>query len=278
MTVTIYFDGDPAQDFVRLQQGRAVDASHLLALRVRHKLLKDAAVQAALEVARLLHTQEGSPVRQLVRLDSRGGLPLPVSALCSRGASDIGTSLVGLARVSQTAEQGKEPAWLASVVTAAFQALKKDAPALLDCGKVVTPMANNGTKGAATMLIGIGTVLAYRMSVLGHATPTEDDLSRLVQSAKATLDEAVSGNLSGPRKRELLGRFAKEFLADVAGDKHRDLPVGLLRVLSASAFGVAPLPKEKKPKAAKKAGEQKVEGSAAGAAEPTTGAPEADAA
>ena len=198
VTVTVYFDGEPAQDFVRLQQGRAVDAAHMLSLKVQQKLLKDQAVRTAFDVARLLHKQEGSPVRDMVRFDSRGKLPLPVSTLCSAGASDSGTSLTGLARIGQMGEKAKEPDWLAFAVTAAVKALRKDAPALLACDKVLTPMSEGGTRGSTTMLIGLGVVLAYRLSVLGHAASTADDLSRLVQSAKSTLDKPVSGNISGP--------------------------------------------------------------------------------
>ncbi len=35
VTVTVYFDGNPAQDFVHLQQGRAVDAAHILSMKVQ---------------------------------------------------------------------------------------------------------------------------------------------------------------------------------------------------------------------------------------------------
>jgi len=109
VTVTVYFDGDPAQDFVRLQQGRPVDSAHLFSLKVQQQMLGDAAVQAGFQVARLLHKQEGSPLRNLLRFDSRVRLPLPVSTVCSTGASDLGTSLVGLGRIGLMGEEGKEP-------------------------------------------------------------------------------------------------------------------------------------------------------------------------
>jgi hypothetical protein len=253
VTVTVYFDGDPAWDFIRLQQGRAVDTTHLLSLKVYQKVLGDPAVQTGFQVAKLLHKQEGSPIHHQVRFDSRGDLPLPVSTVCSKGASDIGTSLVGLARVGLMGEKVKEPDWLAGVVTAAFKALQKDAPSLLADSKVLTPLSEGGTKGSTTMLIGLGVVLAYRLSVLGREAPTEDDLSHLVESAEFALDDTVCGNFSGPTKRRLLGVFAKDFLADLPGEKHEGLPVGLLRTLSPSAFGVGPLPKEKKQKGERRA-------------------------
>jgi hypothetical protein len=273
VTVTVYIDGDPAQDFVRLQQGRAVDASHMLSLKFQQKLLDGQGIRTAFEVARLLHKDKGSPVGGLVRFDSRGELPLPVSSLCSAGASDIGTSLVGLARIGQTGENAKEPAWLACAVTAAFKALQKDAPDVLASGKVLTPLSDGGTRGSTTMLIGVGAVLAYRMSALGHTAPSEEDLSRLVQSAKSNLDESVSGNFSGPTKRKLLGLFAKDFLADLAGEKHCGLPVGLLRTLSPSTFAVEPLPKVAKRPGKRRRVLPDVDGFLAVTSEPTTAPP-----
>jgi hypothetical protein len=260
VTVTVYFDGNPAEDFVRLQQGRPVDAAHLLSLKVQHKVLDNPAVRVAFEVAKVLHKQKDSPLHSLVRFDSRGKLPLPVSTICSTGSSDIGTSLVGLARVGQMGDNPKEAAWLANAVIAATQALQKEAQALLDHGKVLAMMANGGKKGSTTMLVGLGVVLAYRMVVLGHSQPTEEDLTRLVQTANNKLNESVNGNFSGPTKRKLLGLFAQDFLADLTGPKHCGLPVTLLRTLSPSTFGVEPLPKEKKrrPKATKGTGEQVV--------------------
>jgi hypothetical protein len=252
LTVTVYFDGDAAWDFIRLQKGRAVDSTHLLSLKVHQKMLNDKAVHTGFQVARLLHKQEGSPIHHQVRFDSRGELPLPVSTVCSSGSSDIGTSLVGLARVGLMGEKAKEAVWLAGTVTAAFKALQKDAPILLADGKVLTPLSEGGTKGSTTMLIGVGVVLAYRLSVLGHEAPTEEDLSRLVESAKYALDETVAGNFSGPTKRRLLGVFARHYLTDLPGEKHDGFPVGLLRTLSASAFGAGPLPREKKQKGERK--------------------------
>jgi hypothetical protein len=253
VTVTIYFDGEPAQDFVRLQQGRAVDATHMLGIRIQHQMLEQPALRLSFDAAKVLHTQDGSPFQNSVRFDSRGKLPLPFSTLCSAGSSDIGTSLVGLARVGLSDKGSpKDAAWLANVVVSAFKSLRTAAPAALEYGRVLTTLSNNGTKGSVTMMVGVGVCLAYRIIALGHESPTEDDLSRLVSAVKYALNETVDGNFSSPVKRKLLGIFAKKFFSDMPGDKHDDLPVALLRTLSASAFGVGPLPKEKKePKPAK---------------------------
>ena len=71
----------------------------------------------------------------------------------------------------------------------------------------------------------------------------------------STLDEAVNGGFSGPLKRQLMGKFARAFFtaAGFDGDRHDGLPLSLLKVLSASTFAAAPLPKEPKPKKVKAA-------------------------
>jgi N6-adenosine-specific RNA methylase IME4 len=248
ITALVHLDGSPQDDFVALQKGRAVDASHLLSLRIRRSLVssKDGPhLKLAFAVAELLAAKADSPFFRQVRFASTGFAPLPLSTLCSKGASDVGTSLVGLARVG-LAGQEKSAEWLAGVVASAFAAVQEHAPELMEEGKVLTPPPD-GTKGGATLLIGLGVALAYRLRVTGADTPTPHDLTQLVHAARETLDGDVNGNLSGPIKRKLLGEFAREFFADLADvEKHDGIPLELLKTLSPSAFGAAPLPKQPK--------------------------------
>ncbi|MFO0964619.1 MAG: hypothetical protein U0793_03400 [Gemmataceae bacterium] len=245
VTATIYLDGDPQHDFINLQAGREVDKTHMMALSVQNGRLGDD-FKLAFEIARELHKQEGSPLQRQLRFDSRGISRLPVSTFCAKG-SDLSTSLLGLVRV------GKGDATkLAGHVVAAYQAVAKDAPDLVQSKRMLAP-AWDGTKGSCTMLVGLGVCLAFRLSVQGRDTASLDDLSRLVESAKATLSEPVSGNFSGPFKRAAIGRFAKAFLDDLPGDRHEGIPVDLLRALSCSAFGVSALAKPSKAKPANEA-------------------------
>lgn len=248
VTVTVYFDGDPQKDFLNLQLGRPVDAAQMLSMKLQHRMADEPELKLAFEVAKVLAKQPGSPYANSIRFDSRGSAALPISTLCSRGKSDLGTSLVGLGSVGMSADGDKSPEWLAGKIVTAFDAIKADAPDLLEYGKVLTPLCNSGGKGSATMLIGLGTCLAYRMVALGRADVSADDLEKLVEAAKLTLDEKVNGSFSAQDKRKLLGEFAKVFFSDLTVDKHAGLPVGLLKSLSASTFAVPPLPKEPKPK------------------------------
>jgi hypothetical protein len=256
VTVTVYFDGNPKVDFINLQQGRPVDAAHLMSMRIQQQLLSKPELKLAFAVAKLLQDQEGSPVKGYIRFDSRGVLPLPLTTLLSTGTSDLATSLVGLAKVGMRFPTEKQRAmFLADCVCEAFQTLsenesdaKDEVKALLDVGRLLTPLSEKGTKGSTTMLIGLGTMLAFRILELGRVESNDEDLEKLTVAALQTLDQAVAGNFSGSMKRKCIGEFAKEFLSDVPGERHEGLPINLLRTLSSSALGVAPLPKASKKK------------------------------
>lgn len=248
-TVTVYFDGDPQQDFVNLQKGRAVDTSHMKSLTLSSGDNKDPALKAAFDIARLLNKDEKSPFRKGVKFDSRVSLPLPIATLTATGGSDIGTSLVGLARVGIAA--GKDEKFLAAAVTDAFQALKaasaaEDDDGILEAGKVLTPSENHGSKGASTMLTGVGVCLAYRLIALKKDVADPTDLQKLVDAAEYALNKSVQGNFSGPIKRQLLGRFAKEFFADLTEARHQGVPVSLLKTLTCSTFAVKAMPNDVK--------------------------------
>jgi hypothetical protein len=245
ITCTLYLDGNSRHDFVNLQQGRQLDASHLFSLRVRQNLCEDKEQVLAFEVAQSLHKKDDSPFKKLIRFDSRGVLPLPVTTLCSRGSSDLATSLVGLAKVGTGRFDANR---LTEILTVTYRTLKTRAPELLASGKVLTPIAEDGSKGSATMLIGLAVCLAHRAAGREGGNIDDVTMNELVEAAKETLDKPVDRGFSGPQKRELMRRFAVKFFANDQNPKHQEIPVALLRTLSASAFGVPPLPKEPRAK------------------------------
>lgn len=244
ITFTVYLDGDAQRDFVRLQAGRSVDASHLFSLKVQQKVLGEPEYKQAMDIAKHLHQNGNSPFKNCIRFDSRGQSPIPISTLCSKGASDLGTSLLGLARIGRLPTKPFPAETLANCVISAYQELKAKAPEVLAAGKVLTPIGDGGTKGSATMLIGVGICVAQRMAILGLEQPNETILEDLVTVAREMLNEDVSGGFSGPVKRQLMGRFARLFFAADEVAKHDELPVSLLRTLSASAFASTAPPKD----------------------------------
>ncbi len=241
IAATIHFDGDPQIDFINLQAGRSVDAAHMLTLKIRRQALTEPAMALAFEVARELSTNEESPYHNQIRFDSRGISPLPISTMCARGSSDLSTSLVGLAKVGHD----QKPEWLAHVVIEVFKAFKEHCSELLEYGKVLTPIANAGTKGSATVLIGVAISVAF------DALSREDkslDLTRVIETASNHLNVQVEKSFAGGMKRALMHEFGQPFFSSCdAEDLHHGIPVKLIQLLSASCYGIPPLPKEDKP-------------------------------
>lgn len=238
ITFILALDGDTQKDFANLQEGRRVNASHLFSLRVM-KHMMDPAMQKAFELAQLLDTKKGSPFEGLIRFDSTGMKPLPISTLCARGASDLATSLVGMAKIVE--KFSLKPAFATDILVQSFKALEKEAPDLLERGRILTPIKNSGGKGSSTMLVGIGVVMAYRMGGLGHKKVSPSDLEAMVETARSTLDHTVEGSFSSQEKRTYVKNFAQLLLEDIDEPMHDRLPVGLLETLSTSAFRVSPI-------------------------------------
>ena len=243
ISITVYFDGSTQRDFINLQAGKAVDKAHMLSLEISQKLVNEPERKLAFDIARYLAKQPG-PLTNLVRFGSGGSAPIPFTTLCSKTKSDLGTSLVGLARIGLAFKE-TDPAKLGGFVLDAYKALENH-PNLIEGGKVLAPIAHGGTKGTSTMLLGVGTLLAYRR--LASNDEQEEQLTRLVHAAVETLDEKVSGNLSGPRKRSLMGRFARVYLEGLDKGMHDGLPIELLQTLSTSTFDAESLPRVRKPR------------------------------
>lgn len=247
----IYFDGDLKSDFIALQSGRSVDPAHLYSLKIQQKVLSAPEFKISFEVCRHLNKHTRSPFHNLLRFDSASAAnalvrQMPISTLSAKGSSDLSTSTIGLARIALARKSDIKPEALSDFVVASYEAIHKGHFSALEEGKVLTPPRFSGTKGSATMLVGVGLCLAYRcLSRENHAI-TDDDLELVVECVKALLDRPVEGNLSGQVKRQLMGTYAEAFLDDLDEEKHDGLPIGLLEVLSPSAFNAASLPKKKK--------------------------------
>jgi hypothetical protein len=255
--VTVHVDGDTQRDFLNLQKGRPVDGAHMLSLKVQQRLVpqKDYADQKlAQDVAKVLNASPESPLNKMVRFDTRGYGPLPVTTLCAKGASELAVSLVGLARVGHAAGI-KDPRRLAFLLVSAVEALKARHPHLVpeaeEGGNMPLALPPNGTKGAATMLVGLAVCLAYRLKTRGTSLPDDDDLARLAAAAASTFKHPVKGNFSSQFKRALMREFAAEFFHGLKLERHQGVPVELLRILAPSAFGCSPpkAPARKKPAA-----------------------------
>lgn len=248
VTALVILDGDTKKDFLNLQRGRAVDKSHLHSLSVQANLIdkkNDDVIRLSYEIAKALNTNVKSPFYRQIRFDSSGISGVPIASLSAKGASDIATSLVGTAKIAKWA--GKDVAWANNCISKVYEELLAQAPELLNSGMKLCPPPS-GTKGSATILIGVGNILAYRLAELKRDEATPEDLSKLIEICRRHFSNPVDGNFSGPTKRSGMGAFVADYLADLNVDKHENVPVKLVNLFSISTFNLSKLPEEKKEK------------------------------
>lgn len=265
ISLMIYLNGDAKKDFVNLQMGKKVDSSHLLSMRIHRKLLPlkhQPFAELAFKLAKELNTEKDSPFYKQIRFDTKSLFGLPISSICSRGSSDIATSLFGTAKILHAYEKDEE--WGQKIFVKTFKHLiTQDLDALKE-EHLLTPPPS-GTKGSSSMLVGVMSMVVYRCCLEDVSEPDLNMLTDLTESIKNNLSDEVNGNLSGPHKRTYMREFAREFFADVKMkkddkevdvEKHEGIPTTLVNMLSASTFGVSPLPKPEK--AVKKTKKKKV--------------------
>jgi hypothetical protein len=252
VTALVLFNGNTKKDFLNLQLGRQVDKSHILSLSVQEKLVNDkyqSLFSVALDIARQVATDTESPFYNQVRFDSSGVSGFPVTTVTSKSSSDIGTSLVGAAKVLEVIK--KDATWYSKLFVEVFQLLKEKIKSAMEVGMVLCPPPS-GTKGAATMFVGLTNLVAYRLHLLDRNSFTDYDKDAFIKAVKITLDKPVKGNFSGPAKRSMLGDFADKLFADCLDgvDSYYGVPRELVKLFSTSAFD---LPKMNKPKKARTA-------------------------
>lgn len=262
VTAMVLIDGNPQKDFLNLQIGKAVDGSHMLCLRTQTKSLPDkhqSLVKLAIDVAKKLNTDVDSPFVKQIRFDTGSMAPLPISSLCAKGASDLGTSLVGLAKLLieyEVEDKKSEPpvvasTWGASLVSRIYTLLKERSPEVLGnaANRLVLTPPPDGTKGSATMLLGVANCVAYYLLSEGRLDITPDDENVIVEAVGASLNRSANGNFSGSTKRDLVGIFAQALFANRKCDKHEGVPSEFVKAFSTSAFSVTKIAKQKKAKA-----------------------------
>ncbi len=252
--LVVYLDGDPKTDFLNLNSGKAIDSAHLLSLQIRRGEVKGQdkdSLKFGLEVAKLMSSDkpEKSWLTNYILFDSRKDkapkLAMPITTVLGRGSSDIACSMVGGARLA--IEFDRDAAWLAAVYKTVYDKILSDAPELLKPDRVLTPPPD-GTKGGATLLLGIGNCVAYYMGRRDTNALSDDEVESLITAVKHNFDVPARGNTSADKKRQAIGSFAMEYFAEYNAEEeeatHEGIPMGLVTSLSAGTFGVSKLPKK----------------------------------
>lgn len=242
--IIVCLDGEPQEHFLNLQKNKAVDRSHLLSLNVaRHALpeKKKEAIEFAYNVAKRLNEHTDSPFYNQIKFDdSASGLgmgSIPVATICAAGASDIGTSLIGTARIALS--QKKDVEWVVTEFLKWYAYALKNQATLFGESKVLTPPGVAGsTKGSATMIVGMVNLILF-----ASLHEAENKLKTPYKEALKVFDVSPKGNFGGPRKRELLYNYGKILFEKVALEQHYSVPKELVKLWSASCFNVPALKK-----------------------------------
>lgn len=243
LPVTILLDGNNMKDFAALQAGRNADKTHLFAMATHLDAKPEA--RFAFNLARLLN-KEGEPLGGRIRIDGRGKNPLPASSLCGSSASELATSFIGTAKICARFKQ-KEP-FAARMFKEVMNSFEDFAPELIEYGengKVLTTSVNNGSIGATTMMIGVLNCFIYKLLVEGKSV-TPDERQYLAEVAQLCLDVDARNNLSAASKRSLIGNFARNYFLRLDIEKHDQIPLELVELLSVSTFDAVKLTKRKK--------------------------------
>lgn len=238
ISATIYLNGNTQRDFINFQLGSPVDKSMLLCMESKLEGSESLEKNIALKIAKISSKEIGNPFYKQVRFDVRSPSGIPINSLCQQSSSDLSTSLIGLAKV----RIGEDEKVTANLLTLILNEIEKDNE-LTALNSPLTPPPN-ATKGSATMIVGLGICLAYRMFALKKTTPSESCLRNLLKAAQSTLKVPIDGNFSAARKRELIRDFSIEYFAGLNEPFFQEMPIGLLKILTPSSYGCDRLPRE----------------------------------
>lgn len=239
------------QDFINYQAGCAVDAAHMTSLKIAQGLLptdKNGLLPIALDMAKRLYNNSASHLYKLVKFDSQSQAPLGIHTLLSMSSSDLVCSLYGTALIMEHTKQTAD--FVEEIFCEVYEELKRSLSNLFKPGKFLC-QPPEGTRGAASLLIGVVNQVLFRLYLLEHSELLNGDLVDIVNAATEALSENVAGNFSASKKRELMQGFGDYFFEKMLENSetigsHGGLPIPLLLVLSTSAFGVEKLPRPEK--------------------------------
>lgn len=247
----LYLDGEPLQDFGRLQEGRAVDKTLLLSIALATDEFKDdASYSVAKEIATVLNGSRESEFMGRIRFDTTTDKKLTLKTLTADGSGDLSTSLIGLARVGGYFDQSVKT--MAHCVAVCQRRMLDKLKDLTNHGYPLTLPQHGGTLGSATMYIGLGICMAYRMGLHKLQLPSDVMLADLVSAARLAFQDPIEKTFPTALKRKLIGRFAEEFFRDESCEVHCGVPVGLVELLSASSYNLPPLPKQPRGRSSKR--------------------------
>lgn len=222
------------RDFRNLQKGTPMDRNVTRSMEQAEDA--DPAARLADQVVHMLARDRNSFLYGQVKFDSAGRGVVNYSTAIAKKSSDLATSVTAGAMIALHAE--KDAAWLVGVYNDLWAALQgpDGVRPFLRRGRLMCPALEGGKSGPTLFLVAVANVVAWARQ---HG---EDDvLERAVEVLEATMDQAhLTSGWSAADKRVFVGAFVRRLFEDYEGDVVDGVPLGLIRLLSASAFKVDP--------------------------------------
>jgi len=252
--LTILLDGNPKEDFVRLQMGKNIDASHLIMVKTQTNLFdsehKDL-YGKAISLAKLLDNDNTNCFSDSIRFDTKQiKKSIPISSLLPSGKSELCFSLLGSVRLLREFESDVET--FSKKFIRYYEVIEMGFPRLVMSKGLLCPPPD-GSKGGATLLIGIMNLFSFYEKYLKKKVTKE-----VIQPHVSILEISGQGNFSNPMKRQIMGDFAKSIFKDtvtITEDlnmlpyrMYEGVPLPLVELLGPSTFNLPPFPKKPKEK------------------------------
>lgn len=235
-------------DFVRLQKGKAVSLNTIKAMDLASGNMSEEKLENtryATRLARILSEIERSHLFHNIAFDKPDAKRVQYSSVIADAASSQSTTLYGGALIGM--KFGRELEWMAERYVEAYQLLGEDKgedgkPYLYSGTKKLKPANLEGTKGGSHLLIGLGSVLAYRLCILGKFEPDQIDREELEHFREVGTKKFEHGRSGGSatEKRVDMNAFVKAYFADLKDEveMYEGIPLGLIFTTSISAWGI----------------------------------------
>lgn len=248
--VQVNLNTNPVEDFLNYQKGRPTDKTHVLSMKITKGMLEDnkkEIYQNALKIAECLNSDPKSPFYNNILLETGGTGRIPLKSIMGDNASDFSTSLIAGGRIIQLTKLSVED--ITQSIINSYDLLIKNSPHLFEQHKLLClPSKGQGTKGAATIIIGVGCLAAYAQYHFGHEDffENDDNVAEFLDCCEEVFTRNANNNLSGPSKRQIMGEFARALFKNTPEDVCWDgIPKELLTLIGTSAYNAKGLPKTK---------------------------------
>jgi hypothetical protein len=251
ITVLIYLEPKRSREnFQALQEGRKVSGD-LLEVQKKRK-------DPLFVLAWSLHNNDKSHLNSRISFNGQATNMLGFKTAITKTASELSCSLRGVMHIAKAF--GHDGKWAEACYVEAWDAVKNatektdvvgvQMASVLLSDKYLCPLGyDKGKKGGTTLINGVCNMWAYLKAVKKLKDMPESERIYLANTVDEVFDFPKSGGLDAPKKRTLMGSFARAYFASIVledGEKPKagkvaasdGIPIQLTNdLMTPSAFG-----------------------------------------